>query len=179
MSSDTTSIFEGGKFCPLSSPLMERDIKASGWMTKAELSRRTGVSRQSVAKYLAAAGAPGADDKGKFDPVAAAFFLGVCHGRATESEGVTKMRERKLELELSRMERVEAMERKEVVWKKTIEPTIAVFMQQLTEDMRNKFEFEGPQRYERLSNPERQQFNAAAVDWIINRVKIGAKPLTT
>lgn len=146
-------------------------------ISKSELARRCAVSRQSIAKYLAAAGAPRSDRAGLFDAVAAAFHVGKCLARATPADNVTNLRERKLALELEALERTAAHERGELVLTSQIAPTIAAFMAQLTDDLRTKFEQELPPKYEGKGTIERQALNAAGVDWVLLKIKAGAAPI--
>lgn len=127
--------------------------------------------------YLAKEGAPQPDKRGLYDAVPAAYFIGVCHGRATEPDRLIAMRERKLQLELEGLERAAAVERRELIPRKAIQPGIAAVMTRLTTDLVEVFEKELPPKYHGRGLLECVEINAAAVDRVLKNFKEGAQPL--
>ena len=88
------------------------------------------------------------------------------------------MRQAILQMELEDMALDLAEKKGRLVDKKKIEPTIAAFMSALTTNLRNKFEFELPPKYDGLDQAARAKLNADAVDWVMTRIKTGAAPIT-
>jgi hypothetical protein len=72
-----------------------------------------------------------------------------------------------------------SVKRGQFVDKKSIEPVIASFMAALTDDLRAKFEGELPQKYEGKTAAERAKLNADGIDYVLGRLKSGARPLTS
>ena len=60
-----------------------------------------------------------------------------------------------------------------------IEPAISGMMQGLTADMRAKLEFELPDKYAGCGAIQCKEMNAAAIDWILRRLKDGAAAVTS
>jgi hypothetical protein len=145
--------------------------KPSPRVSKSRLATAAGVARQSVAKYLAQTDAPKGDRTGRFDAIPAAFFIGQCHARGTESPKVVQMRERKLHLELAAMERADAKARGELIEKASIEPGIAEIQGWWMSQLQAVIEGELPPKYEGKTTIERQKVNADAVDRLLREFK--------
>src|SRR5262245_44187268 len=111
------------------------DPRKRSRVSKMELAQRAGVSRAFVTRHLAADGAPHADKAGRYDPIRAAFFLGQMHARGAEPPTMLRLRQRRAEVELERLEVEAKMEHGELVRKSLIEPTIAAVMANLTRDL--------------------------------------------
>lgn len=123
--------------------------------------------------YLAKEGAPKPDRRGLYEPLRAAYFIGVCHGRATEPDRLIAMRERKIELELEALERAAAVERRELIPKKVIQPSIAAVMTSLTADLVEVFERELPTKYQGRSAMDCAELNAKGVVRVLTQFKEG------
>jgi len=142
-------------------------------VSKSEIAKVVGLSRQTVSKYLNSDGAPEAELDGTYNPILGAYFVGVCHARSMESPAVVRMRERKMEIELAQMERAEALARRELIPKKAIQPSIASVMTRLTTSMRSVFERELPPKYQGRQVVECAEINANGVDRVLRGFKEG------
>lgn len=148
-------------------------------LTRSQIAERARIDRGTVSKYLAMEGAPRPDKQIRYSYRAAMDWIDRQAPRiASNSEEMRKIKESKLRMEAEDMAIDLAVKRGQYVDKATIEPAIATFMAQLTDDLRTKFEQELPPKYEGRKTIERQQLNAAAIDWVLLRIKTGTEPLT-
>jgi hypothetical protein len=124
-------------------------------------------------------GAPAADAKKRHDFRAAKDWIEKNAARISAgTEEMKRIKESIVRMEAEDMALDLAEKRGRLVDKKKIEPAIAAFCSQLTEDLRNKFEFELPPKYEGLDRAARGKLNADAIDWVLTRLKNGAAPLS-
>jgi transcriptional regulator with XRE-family HTH domain len=146
--------------------------QVSGRLNQIEIAERMGIVRQTVAKYLRMPGAPMADADGRFDLQEAGEWI-LAHQGERESglDKVRRLKDRKLELELERLELDLQIARREVIPKDEIEPEIAALATELVSLLRQKFEMELPSLYAGRDRIECQQLNGAAVDEVIRRFK--------
>lgn len=157
----------------------KRVVSVGDRLTRTQIALRAKIDRETVSKYLAMDGAPKPDGQMRYSYKAALAWIEKNAPRlASSSDEMRKIKESILRMEAEDMAIDLAVKRGRYVDKVTIEPTIAAFMAQLTDDMRTKFEQELPPKYERMTTVERQQSNAAAIDWVLTRIKSGAAPIT-
>lgn len=156
-----------------------RVVSVGDRLTRTQIARRGKLDRDTVSKYLAMEGAPKPDKQMRYDFRAAMAWIERNAPRIASSEEMKKIKDSMVRMEAEDMAIDLAVKRGAYVDKKTIEPTIAAFMAQLTDDMRTKFEQELPPKYDRMTTVERMQANAAAVDWVLLRIKSGAAPITS
>lgn len=155
-----------------------RAVKVGDWLTRTQIAFRAKVDRATVTKYLDLPGAPEPDDRGRFSY---RQTIGWMERNATTSAGSPKMREHR-----EAIARIEAetkafdlgVKRGEFVERTKIAPAIAAFMAALTADLQAKFERELPAKYEGKTLAERAALNASGVDFVLRRLKNGARPLT-
>jgi predicted transcriptional regulator len=141
--------------------------------TKLALARELKLSRTTVQKYLGQDGAPKADKEGRYDKAAVADFIAKQGSANVEGSEMRNLRARKLRAETEQLEAELAARRGETITKSEIAPAIAAFNVELTANLRQKFELELPGRYKGKGMVECQQMNAAAIDWILERLKAG------
>lgn len=144
-------------------------------LNRSHISARLVLDRRTVHRYLSMEGAPQPDAKKRYDFAAARKW--IFEQSARKSANAEEMKA--LADSMKRMEHEDmaldlAEKRGRLVDRKKIEPAIAAFCAQLTEDLRNKFEFELPPKYEGLDRAARAKVNADAIDWILERLKSGA-----
>lgn len=142
---------------------------------RSQIAARLGIDRRMVLRYLAMEEAPQPDAKKRYDFAAARKW--IFEQSARKSQNAEEMKA--IADSMKRMEHEDmaldlAEKRGRLVDRKKIEPAIASFCSQLTEDLRNKFEFELPPKYEGLDRAGRAKLNADAIDWILLRLKNGA-----
>jgi hypothetical protein len=149
-------------------------------MSRSQIALRAGIDRETVTKYLAQPGAPQPNAKNLYEyhitvewirSMAPKLNAGSDEMKAIKL-AMAKMQREDFEIDLN-------VKRGLYVEKKAIEPTIAAFMAQLTDDLRNKFEQELPGKYEAKSTVERAKINADAIDFVLTRMKTGAAPITS
>jgi hypothetical protein len=147
-------------------------------LNRTQLAERLRLDRKTVSKYLAMQGAPRPDKRQRYDVAAAKTFIEANAPKIGGSEELKKIRESMLRMEAEDMA-LDLEERKgRLVKKSDIEPAIIAFTSALTENLRTKFEFELPPKYEGLDAAARTKLNADGIDWVIRQLKAGTAPLT-
>lgn len=147
-------------------------------LNRTQLSERLGFDRKTVSKYLAQDGAPKPDSKMRFSVEEVRKWIEKIAPRIpSNSEEYKNLKLAMLKMDAEEKALDLAERKKELVPKKDIEPTIAAFMSQLTTDLQAKFEHELPPKYEGKTTIEREQLNAAGIDWVLSRLKAGIKPI--
>lgn len=155
-----------------------RVVGVGEWLPKTQIAYRAKMNREIVAKYLAMEGAPKPNEQQCYRYADVMAFIGKHAPRLSpgNDEGKTT-RQAILKLQLEDMEIDLKVKRGLYIAKDEIEPAITEFMTALTEDLRAKFEFELPGKYEGMTTAERQRANIDAIDYVLRRVKEGSKPI--
>lgn len=149
-------------------------------LTRSQIALRSGIDRETVAKYLAMKGAPEPDQKMRFSYKEALEWIDKSAPRAgagANNEETKKLKNALLRAQVAMAEIELANLSGGSVSREKIVPAVAAFCTQLTQDMQLKFENELPPRYSGRTTIECQEMNAAAVDWVLRRLKEGAQPL--
>lgn len=147
-------------------------------LARTEIALRAGIDRETVTKYLRMPGAPAADHGGRYSYRDALAWIEKKAPRAMGGgENLGKLREQGLKLKNELASLDLAIRRSEFVEKRRIQPAVLAFCKQLTDDLRAKFEYELPGKYDGRSVAEKRQLNAEAIDWVLTRLKAGAAPI--
>lgn len=151
---------------------------------KLDLSKTLGCSRPTLDKYLNLPDAPKPDADGGYDVMQVVDYIRKKSKQALDSDETVDWRAKKLELECARLivdvdarEHALAIERGEYISKTEASNILAPLMTELVTMLRQKFEMELPSQYTGKTLIEREQLNASAVDFIIERMKNGTERL--
>lgn len=149
-------------------------------LLKMDLARELGISRVTLDGYLnrKTPPPPKPDDKRRYSVDEVAKYIADNSTKAVSSEEMRKLRERMLSIQVEREHLELETLRGRYIPKGEIEPAIAAFVGQLTEDLRLKFEMELPAKYSGRTVIERQKLNADGIDWVLRRLKSGAEKVT-
>lgn len=155
--------------------------RASGvgdWLPLSQIALRAKIDRETVTKYMRMEGAPAPDDARRYNYRAALAWIEKHAPRvAGNSTELNELRKTQLRIKNEIAEIDLKVKRGQFFDKREIEPAILKFNTQLTADLQAKFEQELPTKYAGKSVAEIQQLNAAAVDWVLTRLKDGQKPI--
>lgn len=153
-------------------------------LNRKQLGERLVLNVMTLRGYLLRGGAPKPDEQGLFDMDQVKEWAIACAATAKAGNAavrgspIERARLEKLRMEIASQRREDKRLSGELVPKKQIEPAISSLLTGLVKDMRQKFEQELPHKYRGRGLVEWQQMNAAAVDWIISRVREGAFAIT-
>ncbi len=158
---------------------LRRNAGKGEWLTRSQIALRAGIDREGVSRYLGMEGAPKPNKKMMFHFKTAVEWIKKNAPRL----GTSGEEMRSINLTIKRLDAEEkaldlAVKKGEFVEKKTIAPTVAAFMGQLTADLMSEFEQRLAPKYAGKTAIECQQMNAAAIDWVLKRLKAGASPIT-
>lgn len=142
-------------------------------LSKVKLAVKLGLSRTTLQKYLAQDGAPKANAAGLFDVAKVRAWIAEHSSANVEGSAMRDLRSRKLQLEIEAQEHELRRKRGESIYKAEIAPAIAAFNAELAINLKQKFEIELPQKYRGKNLVECQQINAAAVDFVMERLRAG------
>ncbi len=147
-------------------------------LTRSGIAKRGHLDSVTVAKYLEMEGAPQPDERRRYDFKATIAWIEANAPRATANNLEMKsLREAKMRIEAEEAAFDFGIKKGRFIEREKLEPAIAAFCQQLTADMRAKFEFELPDKYEGKNAIERKVLNADGIDWVLKRLKTGAEEL--
>jgi hypothetical protein len=146
-------------------------------LTRTQIGTKSGIDRGTLTKYLSMQGAPDPDEAGRFDYGAVLRWVQQNSKTAHGSAEIRSLKEQLLRTEAEAKAFDLGVKKGAYVEREKIEPTIAAFMASLTADLQAKFELELPAKYEGKTLAERTELNAAAVDFVLKRLRDGAKPL--
>jgi hypothetical protein len=156
--------------------------RASGvgdWLPMSQIAMRAKIDRETVTKYLRMEGAPKPDEMRRFNYREALAWIEKNAPRAAgNSAELNELKKTQLRIKNEIAEIDLKVKRGQFFDKREIEPAILKFNTQLTQDLQAKFELELPTKYAGKTVAEIQQMNAAAVDWVLNRLKEGQQPIT-
>lgn len=152
-------------------------LKLGDRLNRLQIAKRSGLDRATVTKYLAAEGAPPPDERMCWSFKAAMEWFAQVAPIAGGGSEMKKLREAKLRVEAEEAAFDFGIKRGRYIEREEIGPAIAAFNAQLTADLRAKFEFELPAKYDGKKTVERQALNAAAIDWILKRLKHGQEAI--
>jgi len=163
---------------------MAVDKKDDGRLGKLDLSKKLEISRPTLDKYFAMEGAPKPDEDGRYEVVPTLDFIRSQSDKAAPTAGIAGARERKINLECEKLLLVIESEKLNIsiakgehISKTDASAIITPLMTELGAMLRQKFEIELPSQYTGKTLIEREQLNAAAVDFIINRIRTGTRRL--
>ena len=143
-------------------------------VSKSQLSRLAGISRTTVGRYLLSGDAPRAH-RGLYDKAEALQFLRTHVATAGRSPELERLRTRKLELEIQKVEHELAVAKGETVSKAAIVEPFRVLIAELQEGMREKFERALPPRLVGKSQIEIQLMLTEACDALVHALKVGGQ----
>lgn len=147
-------------------------------MTRSEIARRSKLDRETIRKYLATEGAPRPNKRQLYNYKAVLAWVEAQSPKLSANSDEMK----RIKESLLRMEEEDAridlnVKRGLYVEKEKILPAIQAFCAQLTVDLRAKFEQELPPKCIGRTAIDVQRMNAEAIDWVLTRLKGGAKPI--
>lgn len=152
--------------------------KKTKWLNKTRLAAALDLSRPTLTGYLARTGAPKANKARKYDLEACRAWAETCaansangHKAIVEGTAASKLRERRLELEVQEAERRAKVAAGKLVHVDEISPALSRMMAGLSADLLEKFRDELPSRYKGRSAAEAQELNEAGVSWVLERLK--------
>lgn len=152
------------------------------WLNKTNLAKALDLSRPTLTGYLARKGAPRPNKARKYELEVCRKWAEKC---ASESAGprtavvagseLSKLRERRLALEVEEAERRAKVAAGQLVHVDEIGPAISGMMAGLTADLISKFRDELPSKYKGRSVAECQEMNEAGIEWVLTRLRAAGR----
>ncbi len=151
------------------------------WLTKSQIALKGHLDSVTVAKYLDLDGAPKPNEKRQFHFKTVMEWIQANSNRVAGANSVEMRKLKEAVLRIDAEERAFdfGVKRGQYVAMTEIEPAIAAFCSQLTADLRQKFEFELPDKYEGKGAVDRKVMNAEGIDWVLKRLKAGTGALVS
>ncbi len=141
-------------------------------LTRTQISKRIGMDRGTLAKYLAMEGAPGPDAAHRYSLAAVKAWFDANSPKSNTAEMRTlKEAQARLELEKSKLE-LDIMKNRYHL-KSDIRPGIEAVMSRHSADLVSVFEGELPPKCAGKTTNEIRELMAAAVDRVMRRMKEG------
>lgn len=143
-------------------------------MRKMDIFRWFGIERKELDRYLGLPGAPKPSANKTYSSLEISEWIAKAAKNINEKDVIKQLRAKKLGLECERITLELSQERSILVPKAEIVPVIARLWGELHALLRQKFEFELPQRCAGRNAIEISQFNIEALAWVDSRFKAGA-----
>jgi hypothetical protein len=156
----------------------------SEFATKLDISKKIGVSRPTIDKYLAMEGAPKPNEDMRYNLLAVLDWIRECGAKSVPTNAVADARQKKLLLECDKLtiaidqgRHALAVQRGEYISKAEASETLAPLMSELKSMLQQVFEVELPSQYRGKTAVEQAELNAAGVDRVIQRIREGTARL--
>lgn len=142
-------------------------------LTRTQISKRLGMDRGTLAKYLGMEGAPKPDERNRYSLKAVEAWREANALRIGNTQEMRTIKEAQARLELQKSELEFGIMQNRYVPRTEIRPGIEAVMGRLTVDMTAIFEGEIPPKCAGKTTIEIRELMAAAVDRVLKRMKEG------
>lgn len=144
-------------------------------LKKKALAAQLGISRVTLDEYLnrKTPPPPKPDKAGAYSVDDVAHYIEVNGAKAVSTEEMRRLREALLRMDVEERAIQIGIRKGEIIERAKVRPGIEAVMGRLTADLQAKFEQELPSKYGGRTGLQCAELNAAAVDWVLRRMKEG------